>query len=77
MGCKSCGEKRATKALKKQKEKAAAAEVAAAVLEARYSICLNCELHNAGQCPLLHGVELADYARRVGSFCPHPDQRKW
>ena len=24
-----------------------------------------------------HGVELADYARKVSSFCPHPDCRKW
>lgn len=76
MPCATCGQKRAAKILKKKLDKQNA-EVTLSVLESRYSICLNCELHNSGQCPLLHGIELADYARKVNSFCPHPDSRKW
>lgn len=72
MGCKSCSERAKARRLVRLSKKTP--EVTLPVLEARFQICINCPHHKLGQCELLHGDELADYAKRVGAVCPHPER---
>lgn len=85
MTCITCGKKRLERLKLKNRENsaemdrrmAAPAEVLQPVLEARFSMCLSCEFFKAGNCQLLHGPELGDYARLAGSVCLHPEVPRW
>lgn len=74
MGCQSCSEKAQARRLARLTK--ASVEVSPQILEARYSICIDCQHHESGKCELLHGQELAEYAKKIGAICPHPE-RKW
>ena len=69
MPCNSCSKK-------SEKPPKTPSKVDAGVLEARFSICLSCDQNIAGKCRLLHGKDLARFALKAASACPHPD-RKW
>lgn len=72
MGCSACSKKRQEKAAAKAAEK----ESSAKLLEHRLIVCLGCDQNRAGECALLHGRSLVEYAAIAPSLCPHPEP-KW
>ena len=69
MPCNSCGNKT-------KKPPKTPSNVDSGVLEARFAICLACDQNISGKCRLLHGKDLARFALKSASSCPHPE-RKW
>ncbi len=70
MGCKPCAEKARLRKLKKKGPQVATEETTDAILSARHAICIGCEFHKLGECELLPGKVLPEYAAIAGSACP-------
>ncbi len=70
MACRPCADKARQRKLKKEKGQTASIETTEAILAARHAICVGCEFHKIGECELLFGKSLPDYAAIAASACP-------